>query len=49
MEKKEHMVHNGDVGKAEHEGHEGGHHDHHAMMVADFKRRFWISLALSLP
>jgi P-type Cu2+ transporter len=24
-------------------------HDHHAMMVADFKRRFFVSLALSLP
>lgn len=24
-------------------------HDHHAMMVADFKRRFWVSLALSVP
>jgi Cu2+-exporting ATPase len=26
-----------------------GHHNHHAHMVADFKRRFWISLALTLP
>ncbi len=25
------------------------HHDHHAMMLADFKRRFWISLALTVP
>lgn len=25
------------------------HHDHHAMMVADFRRRFWISLVLTLP
>jgi hypothetical protein len=23
------------------------HHDHHAMMLADFKRRFWISLVLT--
>lgn len=35
--------------------HEGGHHeghdhsDHHAGMVADFRRRFWISLILSIP
>src|SRR5687768_15934211 len=34
----------------------GGHpdhsehgHDHHAMMIDDFKKRFWISLALSIP
>jgi len=26
-----------------------GHHVHHAHMVTDFKRRFWISLALTLP
>lgn len=33
-----------------HENHENGnHHDHHAHMVADFKRRFWISLILSVP
>lgn len=36
----------------EHHGHGqggGGHHDHHAHMVADFKRRFWVSLVLTLP
>ncbi len=25
------------------------HHSHHAHMVADFKRRFWISLGLTVP
>lgn len=25
------------------------HHDHHAHMVEDYKRRFWISLALTIP
>ncbi len=25
------------------------HHDHHAHMAADFRRRFWISLILTLP
>ncbi len=25
------------------------HHDHHAQMVADFRRRFWICLALTVP
>jgi Cu2+-exporting ATPase len=24
-------------------------HDHHAMMIDDFRRRFWVSLLLSLP
>jgi len=28
-------------------GHNGG--DHHAQMVADFRRRFWISLLLTIP
>src|SRR5690606_7323956 len=27
----------------------GSHHDHHAMMVADFRRRFFVSLALTVP
>ena len=34
----------------EHEGHE--HHDHqahHARMVADFRKRFWISLVITFP
>ncbi len=26
-----------------------GHHDHHAHMAADFRKRFWISLVLTLP
>jgi P-type Cu2+ transporter len=24
-------------------------HDHHAMMIDDFKKRFWVSLALTIP
>jgi Cu2+-exporting ATPase len=38
----------GKHGKGEHNG---GHdqQSHHAMMVADFKRRFWISLAITVP
>jgi len=40
--------------KHEHHDHQnkhnsGGHHDHHAHMVEDFKKRFWISLALTVP
>lgn len=26
-----------------------GHHDHHSHMVADFKKRFWISLIITIP
>lgn len=37
-----------------HKDHEGGHDqhdhsDHHAQMIADFRRRFWISLVLGIP
>lgn len=32
----------------EHEGH-GDHGDHHEMMVRDFRRRFWVSLVLTIP
>lgn len=30
-----------------HEGHKGG--DHHAHMVADYRKRFWISLGATIP
>ncbi len=26
-----------------------GHHDHHAHMVMDFRKRFWICLAITAP
>lgn len=32
-----------------HQHHSGGHHDHHAHMVEDFKKRFWISLVITVP
>lgn len=45
----EHMEHKGhqqhDHG---HSGH-GGHAGHHAHMVEDFKKRFWIALVLAIP
>lgn len=50
----EHAMHGHDThGQAGHEqqshaGHEG-HQSHHAMMIADFRRRFWVSLGLTLP
>ena len=40
-------------GAAGHEEHNPAHgmsgHDHHAMMIADFRKRFWISIALTIP
>jgi len=36
-------------GPQEERAHAGGHREHHAMMVADYRRRFWVSLALTLP
>jgi Cu2+-exporting ATPase len=24
-------------------------HDHHKMMIADFKKRFWVSLIITIP
>ena len=51
----EHMEHGGHE-HHDHSGHsiggtEGGHdhHSHHEHMVADFKKRFWLSLVLTLP
>ncbi|MCP2044277.1 cation transport ATPase [Pontibacter sp. HSC-36F09] len=32
-----------------HSGHGEHGHDHHRMMIEDFKKRFWISLVLSIP
>ncbi len=43
----ESMEHDG-VGHSGHGG-GGGHHEHHAMMVADFRRRFFVCLALTVP
>lgn len=44
------MDHGGHVG---HMGHNPGHgemgHDHHRMMIEDFKKRFWVSLVLTVP
>ena len=39
----------GHEGHAAHASHEGMGHDHHKMMIRDFKRRFWISTLLSVP
>ncbi|QSX09440.1 hypothetical protein J0B03_05085 [Alkalibacter rhizosphaerae] len=46
----DHSGHHQNQKKEDHgaEDHEG-HHDHHAMMVEDFKRRFFISLIITVP
>ncbi|GJM15995.1 MAG: heavy metal translocating P-type ATPase [Thermodesulfobacteriota bacterium] len=35
--------------KTKNERSEHTHHDHHAHMVADFRKRFWISLIITIP
>ena len=32
---------------SEHSGH--NHHDHHEHMIKDFRKRFWVSLAVTIP
>ncbi len=36
-------------GHMDHGDHGGGHHSHHEHMVADFKKRFWISIVVTVP
>jgi len=45
----EHAEHHDEMPATERAGHSGGEHDHHEMMVVDFRRRFFISLALTIP
>ncbi|MBB6613046.1 cadmium-translocating P-type ATPase [Pontibacter sp. Tf4] len=42
----EHAMHKDTTGHPPHGSHG---HDHHRMMIDDFKKRFWVSLALSVP
>lgn len=55
MSAQEKMEHHGSEhqdhgkGKMEHQKGRHGHHDHHRMMVADFKRRFKVCLAFTVP
>ncbi len=46
----DHRAHTSEGSQA-HGHHEQGsnHHDHHRMMIEDFKRRFWVSLVLTVP
>lgn len=43
--------HNHSHSRKEHSGHteKSGHGDHHAHMVEDFKKRFWVSLIVTIP
>jgi Cu2+-exporting ATPase len=43
-----HALHQGEA-HAQHGAVGSGHSGHHAHMVADFRRRFWICLILSVP
>lgn len=46
----DHKNHNGHGGNGDHKGHSGhDHSQHHAMMIKDFRKRFWISLVISIP
>ena len=42
-----------DHGPGGHSGHNPAHgqmgHDHHKMMIADFRKRFWTTLVLTIP
>ena len=57
MNHKNHNQHNHSseegAGKMDHKNHSSGaagnHQDHHQRMVAEYKKRFWISLALTAP
>lgn len=48
---EQHRAHEEKHHRHEHHEHSGhnGHQGHHAHMVEDFRRRFWISLALTVP
>lgn len=45
QEEKDHQ--HQEQGDQDHQSHD--HSDHHAHMVADFRRRFWVSLVLGIP
>ena len=54
--KKKEMDHSKkDHSKMDHSNHDGNApmgmagHDHHKMMVADFRKRFWISTIITIP
>ncbi|QGY45812.1 copper-translocating P-type ATPase [Maribellus comscasis] len=47
---EEHEHHDGHKHKDGNHGRQGGgSHDHHAMMIRDFRKRFWVSTIISIP
>lgn len=49
-EHEQHEQHNGQTHKeSNHSGHGHEGHDHHAMMIRDFRKRFWVSTIISIP
>ena len=48
MEHQEHNKHK-ETDHSNHDHNDMDHSDHHRMMIEDFKRRFWISLVLTIP
>lgn len=48
-EKHAHHGHDKNQGHGSNPQHGHDHHDHHRMMIEDFKKRFWVSLVLSVP
>lgn len=48
VEHKEHHHKNNHHSK-DHQDSDSGHHDHHAHMIEDFKKRFWASLIITIP
>lgn len=49
MEQKNHHHQHHGHSSQDKEAQEHQHHDHHRMMIEDFKRRFWVSIILTLP
>ncbi|KPQ43170.1 MAG: copper-exporting ATPase [Candidatus Methanoperedens nitroreducens] len=53
MGKNHHITSNNHAGHNTHNTHEmkkqDKHHDHGAMMLADFKKRFWVSFIITIP
>tara|TARA_B100001109_G_scaffold242186_1_gene226924 strand:- start:1794 stop:3824 length:2031 start_codon:yes stop_codon:yes gene_type:complete len=51
MEQHQNHTHQHGNHEGHHDQHDEGHdhHNHHEMMIEDFKKRFWVSLVITLP
>ena len=47
--KEDHSNHHEHAHHNHHGHHEGGHDKHHGHSIGDFKKRFWVSLVLTIP